>query len=441
MGRGQGPEKVRGRNRVELPSWVATSVNHARSAASRLKGTSAPVPWLRVGGLSALTIAGLAVAASSAQVSGQAVVPVPVPIVSAATVQADVGELNLVTVMRPPTQYRIAPSAAIAPPPPGIVMAPGGLGIPKIALEAYQNAEKMMAKAAPGCGVSWNLLAGIGRIESGHANNGATDAKGRVVQPIYGPSLDGTLPGNEVIVDHEQTRTQGAQVYVRAIGPMQFLPSTWSRYASDGDGDGKADPQNIFDASLAAARYLCSGGLNLRDRSQTMSAILRYNNSVAYAQNVLAWAAGYATGVIPLNLPPLTAADVAPERKAHLGGGESRGLGPGSVTDVAGLSPNDPLAQLPIVNPLTADRGGVAGPPGAVQPALEAPQAPCVFFCAPPPPAEPFNPFAPPPPAEPFNPFAPNPAPQPFNPFAPPPPPVELGPAPGPAPAPATPKH
>ncbi|WP_174518203.1 lytic murein transglycosylase, partial [Mycobacteroides abscessus] len=70
------------------------------------------------------------------------------------------------------------------------------------------------------------------------ANNGATDVKGRVVQPIYGPSLDGTLPGNEVIVDHEQTRTQGAQVYVRAIGPMQFLPSTWSRYASDGDGDG-----------------------------------------------------------------------------------------------------------------------------------------------------------------------------------------------------------
>ncbi|ALM15900.1 lytic transglycosylase domain-containing protein [Mycobacteroides abscessus] len=426
---------------MELPHWVATSVNHARGAASRIRGNSASVPWLRVGGLSALTVVGFAVAASSAQVSGQAVVPVPVPMVSAATPQAEVGELNLVTVVRPPTQYRIAPSAAIAPPPPGIVMAPGGLGIPKIALEAYQNAEKMMAKAAPGCGVSWNLLAGIGRIESGHANNGATDVKGRVVRPIYGPSLDGTLPGNEVIVDHEQSRTQGAQVYVRAMGPMQFLPSTWNHYASDGDGDGKADPQNVFDASLAAARYLCSGGLNLRDRSQTMSAILRYNNSVAYAQNVLAWAAGYATGVLPLNLPPLTAADVAPERKAHLGGGESRGLGPGSVTDVAGLSPNDPLAQLPIVNPLTPDRAVIAALPGAVPPAPEAPQAPCMLFCAPPPPpAEPFNPFAPQPPAEPFNPFAPNQAPQPFNPFAPPPPPVELGPAPGPAPAPAAPR-
>ncbi|TDZ97706.1 lytic transglycosylase domain-containing protein [Mycobacteroides salmoniphilum] len=424
---------------MKLPGWVASSVKHARDVALRVTG--APVPWLRIGGLSALVVVGSAVAASSAQVSGQAVVPIPVPLASVAAVQADMGPLNLVTVMRPPTQYRVAPSAAIAPPPPGIVMAPGGLGIPKIALDAYQNAERMMAKAAPGCGVSWNLLAGIGRIESGHANNGATDVKGRVVRPIYGPSLDGTLPGNEVIVDHEQTRTQGAQVYVRAMGPMQFLPSTWNHYASDGDGDGKADPQNVFDASLAAARYLCSGGLNLRDRSQVMSSILRYNNSVAYAQNVLAWAAGYATGVIPLNLPPLTAADVAPERKAHLGGGESRGLGPGSVTDVAALSPNDPLAQLPIVNPLTPDRAAVAGLPGAVAPAPEAPQAPCMFFCAPPPPpAEPFNPFAPPPPAEPFNPFAPAPAPQPFNPFAPPPPPVELGPAPGPAPGPAAPK-
>ncbi|RIT07271.1 hypothetical protein D2E64_20155, partial [Mycobacteroides abscessus] len=131
---------------MELPRWVATSVNHARGAASRIKGNSASVPWVRVGGLSALTVLGFALAASSAQVSGQAVVPVPVPMVSAATPQAEVGELNLVTVVRPPTQYRIAPSAAIAPPPPGIVMAPGGLGIPKIALEAYQNAEKMMAK-------------------------------------------------------------------------------------------------------------------------------------------------------------------------------------------------------------------------------------------------------------------------------------------------------
>ena len=90
------------------------------------------------------------------------------------------------------------------------------------------------------------------------------------------------------------------------MGPMQFLPGTWARYASDGDGDGKADLQNVYDASLAAARYLCSGGLNLRDQSQVLAAILRYNNSMAYAHNVLGWAAAYATGVVPVDLPPIT---------------------------------------------------------------------------------------------------------------------------------------
>ena len=162
--------------------------------------------------------------------------------------------------------------------------------------------------------MSWNLLAGIGRIESLHANGGATDARGTAVRPIYGPTLDGTLPGNEVIV---QSRSANRVTYARAMGPMQFLPGTWSRYASDGDGDGKADVQNVFDSSLAAARYLCSGGLNLRDPVQVMTAILRYNNSVAYARNVLGWAAAYATGVVPVNLPPITG-PVPPLGDAHL---------------------------------------------------------------------------------------------------------------------------
>jgi len=66
---------------------------------------------------------------------------------------------------------------------------------------AYRNAERVMARAMPGCGVSWNLLAGIGRIESMHAFGGATDARGNTINPIYGPALDGTLPGNEIIVE------------------------------------------------------------------------------------------------------------------------------------------------------------------------------------------------------------------------------------------------
>ena len=200
-----------------------------------------------------------------------------------------------------------------------------------------------MASAAPGCGVSWNLLAGIGRIESLHANGGATDTRGTAVRPIYGPTLDGTLPGNEVIV---QSRSANRVMYARAMGPMQFLPGTWSRYASDGDGDGKADVQNVFDASLAAARYLCSGGLNLRDPGQVMTAILRYNNSVAYARNVLGWAAAYATGVVPVDLPPITG-PVPPLGDAHLDNYE--GLGPGLPMNATGLPADDPLALMPLM--------------------------------------------------------------------------------------------
>ena len=128
---------------------------------------------------------------------------------------------------------------------------------------------------------------------------------------------------------------------------MQFLPGTWSRYASDGNGDGKADVQNVFDATLAAARYLCSGGLNLRDQSQVMTAILRYNNSVAYARNVLGWAAAYATGVVPVDLPPITG-PIPPIADVHLD--NYQGLGPGLPLNALGLPANDPLALVPLVD-------------------------------------------------------------------------------------------
>ena len=131
------------------------------------------------------------------------------------------------------------------------------------------------------------------------------------------------------------------------MGPMQFLPGTWARYASDGDGDGVADPQNLYDSTLAAARYLCSGGLNLRDQSQVLAAILRYNNSMPYAQNVLGWAAAYATGVVPDDLPPLVGAP-PPLADLHLENPE--GLGPNLPLNVHGLASTDPLAQMPLID-------------------------------------------------------------------------------------------
>jgi membrane-bound lytic murein transglycosylase B len=256
---------------------------------------------------------------------------------------------SVVAVTKTPTAFHIAATTVSAPPPSVVVNSPGSLRIPAIVLAAYRNAERMMAAADPGCGVSWNLLAGIGRIESLHANGGATDAHGTAVYPIYGPALDGTLPGNEVIV---QSRAADRVTFARAMGPMQFLPGTWARYASDAVGDGKPDVQNVFDASLAAARYLCSGGLNLRDPGQVMAAILRYNNSIAYARNVLGWAAAYATGVVPVDLPPLSG-PVPPIGDTHLDNYE--GLGPGLPTNALGLPANDPMALIPMMG-----RGDVA---------------------------------------------------------------------------------
>ncbi|MGV0714299.1 lytic murein transglycosylase [Mycolicibacterium sp. XJ662] len=194
-------------------------------------------------------------------------------------------------------------SHVIGPPPPPAVSAPGVVNIPAIALTAYRNADGLMARAAPGCGLSWNLLAGIGQIESRHAFGGKADHRGTAVEPIFGPTLDGSLPGNEIIV---AARNSGRTVYARAMGPMQFLPSTWDLFGADGNGDGHAEPQNLFDATLAAARYLCSGGLDLRDRSQLITAVLRYNNSMPYTLNVLGWAEAYGTGEPPGYLPPIS---------------------------------------------------------------------------------------------------------------------------------------
>jgi membrane-bound lytic murein transglycosylase B len=268
------------------------------------------------------------------------------PLAAVAPNPGDISGPSVIQVSRPPSTFHVAAASLSAPPPAVVVNSPGALGIPSMALSAYRNAEKMMSLAQPGCGVSWNLLAGIGRIESLHANNGATDVRGTAVRPIYGPTLDGSLPGNEVIV--QSMAPSGRATYARAIGPMQFLPGTWARYASDGDGDGKADPQNLFDSALAAGRYLCSGGLNLRDQSQVLSAILRYNNSMPYARNVLGWAAAYATGVVPVDLPPITG-PVPPMGDAHLESGPE-GLGPGLPINVLGLPTTDPMSQMQLVN-------------------------------------------------------------------------------------------
>ncbi|MFD3592006.1 lytic murein transglycosylase [Nocardia sp. NPDC058640] len=260
--------------------------------------------------MSALVVAGFVASGSAAHSSNPSVAPTAPEALLAATASttddsadADPSEivgLLPITQEAPRRLRALSPGANGAAPFAGTVplrnislpTGSGALGIPQIVLAAYRNAELALESAQPGCGVTWNLLAGIGRIESGHASSGRTDPAGTTTTPIFGPALDGTLPGNEIIKEADGG-------YMRAMGPMQFLPTTWVHYAADGNGDGAADPHNVFDAALAAGKYLCSGGMNLREAAQELRAVLRYNNSMSYAADVLSWSAAYRTGGVP----------------------------------------------------------------------------------------------------------------------------------------------
>jgi hypothetical protein len=172
-------------------------------------------------------------------------------------------------------------------------------GLPTVAVQAYQT-----AAAAAGCGLSWTLLAAIGRVESNHGRfAGATLlADGRSDPPIVGIPLDGR-PGVATIRDSDGGRYDGDTVYDRAVGPMQFIPGTWALFATDGDGDGTADPFNLNDAAGAAATYLCQAGGDLSTEAGQRDAVFSYNRSDSYVQLVLELSGQYAGGMPVDDLP------------------------------------------------------------------------------------------------------------------------------------------
>lgn len=191
-----------------------------------------------------------------------------------------------------------APAPEPKPAPQPAPLPDGPLGIPGINFAAYKAAEHIMAERNPGCGISWQQIAGIGRVESSHANGGKADDRGNLLEPIIGLPLNGSLPGQAVIWDTDGGALDGDPVYDRAVGPTQFIPTTWKQYGIDGNGDGVADPQNLFDAAASTANYLCDG-TDMRNLASATRAILRYNNSMAYVANVAAWSLAYSTGIDP----------------------------------------------------------------------------------------------------------------------------------------------
>ncbi|MCW5954772.1 MAG: lytic murein transglycosylase [Propionibacteriaceae bacterium] len=166
-------------------------------------------------------------------------------------------------------------------------------GIPVRALLAYASANLTVAAEQPGCGIGWNTLAAIGAIESAHGSHGGA-VLGEAGYPdpaIRGVALNGD--GVAAIRDTDDGAWDGDTRWDRAVGPMQFIPSTWARWGADGNGDGAADPNQIDDAALAAARYLCASGA-MTSTAGWRAAVFSYNHSDSYVDDVAVTANRYA---------------------------------------------------------------------------------------------------------------------------------------------------
>jgi membrane-bound lytic murein transglycosylase B len=182
--------------------------------------------------------------------------------------------------------------------------------VPTRALQAYVQAATLTAQRSPACHLTWATLAGIGRIESDHGQHhgDALGADGVEATPIIGPALDGS-PGVQRIPDTDHGAVDGDPVWDHAVGPMEFLPSRWRTLGQRASGDGKpADPQNIDDAALTAARYLCDYGGDLAVPARWWAAAFHYNNSVAYGRAVFSAADAYAMAAMPPATTPTSAA-------------------------------------------------------------------------------------------------------------------------------------
>lgn len=238
-------------------------------------------------------------------------------------------------------------------------------GIPSAALSAYQRAETVINAADKSCRLPWQLVAAIGRVESDHgrADGNSLDAQG-VAQPgIFGRALDGTH-GTSRIADTDAGQYDADAQWDRAVGPMQFIPSTWSVVGVDADGDGQRNPQDIDDAALATAVYLCSGDDDLSTTPGQRASVYRYNHSTSYVDLVLSVMQAYLDGEFTSMpngvtsagylVPDSTPAQPVRSTKHHHGNGQ-----PDSSTDQT--TPTEEPTQEPSSQPTKPPSGNDGG--------------------------------------------------------------------------------
>lgn len=218
-------------------------------------------------------------------------------------------------------------------------------GIPASVLAAYKKAQQTIAGTDAACRLPWQLLAAIGKVESGQARGGRVDAQGTTFSPILGPALNGQ--GFALIKDTDNGAYDGDSTHDRAVGPMQFIPSTWATWGQDGNADGRKDPNNIYDAALAAGRYLCAGSRDLALAADLDRAVLSYNHSDEYLRTVRTWFDYYNRGTHEV-----------PDGTGVLPAESGTGTHQGSGTHAGGPSPS----------PSTSPSGSATPTPGPTTP-------------------------------------------------------------------------
>jgi hypothetical protein len=195
------------------------------------------------------------------------------------------------------------------------ISALGSFDVPEAALRAYKAAAAATNASHPSCDLPWTLLAAIGRVESDHGRYGGSvlGSDGLPRPAIRGVALNGVGPV-AAIPDSDNGRFDDDKVWDRAVGPMQFIPTTWAGSGKDGDGDGVANPNDIDDAALAAAGYLCPSSGSIKAPGAMEQAIFSYNHSDYYVALVRAFEQGYRTGTFTIPSPPPPVEDETTEK-------------------------------------------------------------------------------------------------------------------------------
>ncbi|MFF1821230.1 lytic transglycosylase domain-containing protein [Kribbella sp. NPDC058245] len=290
----------------------------------------------------------MTVASGGAGASGQLATDSPVaPQPGAGLNSGEFDELTMIVPQRPgvdgrlgsdkparadvPVQGATDGRSVVRPGRPGAVN-----GIPRGVFPAYRRATANLAVVRPNCGLTWPLLAGIGKVESDHASGGRVDVAGTTRGKIFGPVLNGKN-GNGKIPDSDKGKFDSDLVWDRAVGPMQIIPQVWADYGADGNGDAFRNPNNVYDAVTTVAVYLCAEGDDLRRPRDLVESLLRYQHSKDFVATVLKWMRVYSKNAV-----------LIPNQKGLLSvpkptGNAERKVDPRQVPDV----PGDPKTPTP----------------------------------------------------------------------------------------------